>query len=53
MSSFFSCFECDSEFTVESVYDTEDQVSFCPYCGSEIEHEEEDTEELDDEDYRD
>jgi len=52
MEPVFNCFECDSEFTVESTYETEDPVSFCPYCGSEIEHEEEE-EDLDDEDFRD
>lgn len=56
MSDTFNCYECDEEFTVQSTYDTEDPVSFCPYCGSEIEHEEIDDDldsELDeDEDYR-
>lgn len=56
MSDTYNCYECDEEFTVQSTYDTEDPVSFCPYCGSEIEHEEDDIDledELEeDEDYR-
>jgi len=48
----FICYECNNEFTVDNEYDSDDQVSFCPYCGSEIEHEEEE-EELDDENFRD
>lgn len=52
-----SCFNCDEEFEVKSVYETESDVSFCPYCGSELEYEEDDDEiegELDDydDDYR-
>ena len=51
MEPVFNCIDCDSEFTVEPTYDTEDPISFCPYCGSEINHEEE--EDLEDEDFRD
>jgi len=48
------CYNCDEEFTVKSVYETESEVSFCPYCGSELDFEEDDEDdELDDEDYRD
>lgn len=30
------CYDCDAEFDVVSMYETEDVVSFCPYCGSDI-----------------
>lgn len=53
MDNTFNCYECDNEFSVESMFETDDQVSFCPYCGSEIEHEEDEDDELDDEDFRD
>lgn len=53
MSPVFNCYECNNEFTVDSSYDTDDTVSFCPYCGSEIEQEEEIKDEDFDEDYRD
>lgn len=56
MSDILTCYECAAEFTVQPSYDIEDPVSFCPYCGSEIEHEEEeddyDSDLDDDEDYR-
>lgn len=55
MSDTLTCYECTAEFSVQPAYDIEDLVSFCPYCGSEIEHEEDDDydEDLDDdEDYR-
>lgn len=53
MSAIFTCYECDAEFSVDPTYEMEDPVSFCPYCGSEIEHEEDPDDELDDEDFRD
>ena len=31
------CFNCDAEFVVHTIYDVDDTVSFCPFCGSEIE----------------
>jgi len=34
------CFECDAEFVVHSAYAEDQPVSFCPFCGSEIEDEE-------------
>lgn len=40
------CYECESQFFVESVEETEMDVSFCPYCGSELEVDED----LEDED---
>lgn len=51
MENTFNCYECDNEFNVESTFETDDQVSFCPYCGSEIEQDEDD--EIDYEDFRD
>lgn len=47
----YTCFNCDSEFEIKPLYDTELDVTFCPFCGSELEEEIED--EIDDEDYRD
>ena len=44
----YYCYNCDTEFTV-SFYEDDKQASFCPYCGSEIENEEED-EDLEEED---
>ena len=39
------CYECDSEFTVEQPEKNPYQsISFCPFCGSEME----DKEEIDD-----
>lgn len=38
------CLECDAEFVVHAVYG-EDNVVFCPFCGSEID--EEDLDDLD------
>jgi rRNA maturation endonuclease Nob1 len=31
------CYACDAEFLVHTPYDHEDTISFCPFCGSEIE----------------
>lgn len=33
---FIQCFECDEEFKVQSYYETQAPVAFCPYCGSEL-----------------
>jgi len=30
------CYECDAEFDVISLHETEDVVAFCPYCGSDV-----------------
>lgn len=30
------CFECDAEFVVHTPFDNEEPVSFCPFCGSEV-----------------
>lgn len=46
---FIHCFECDTEFTVSTESD-DVSVSFCPYCGSEIELEEDEDEYDEDED---
>ena len=42
------CYACDAEFIVHTLYETESPVSFCPYCGSEVEGEEEFEDEEDD-----
>lgn len=48
----FLCYECDTEFTVST--ESEDAlVSFCPYCGSELEHEDDDEDYDDDDDLED
>lgn len=30
------CYACDSEFVVDTLYESELPVSFCPFCGSEV-----------------
>ena len=39
------CYECDAEFVVEPIGETDDIISFCPFCGSELDLEELDEEE--------
>lgn len=34
------CYSCDEEFVVQTPYETEAIVEFCPFCGSEVETEE-------------
>lgn len=34
------CFNCEAEFVVHTPYEQEEQVNFCPFCGSEVEGEE-------------
>lgn len=41
------CFECDAEFIVHTPYDMEESISFCPFCGSEVELDEDDLDDLD------
>jgi len=31
------CYECDTEFVVHTPYEDDHTVSFCPFCGSEVE----------------
>lgn len=53
MSKEHFCYECDTEFTVVQVNtgpEVEESISFCPYCGSEMDLEEED-DDLDEEYY--
>lgn len=55
MSKEHFCYECDSEFTVEEVtkgMESEQFISFCPFCGSEMDYEEED-DDLDEEYFED
>lgn len=35
------CYNCDEEFVVSTPYQTEAIISFCPFCGSEVENEDE------------
>jgi hypothetical protein len=42
------CYACDSEFLVHTPYEVEAPVSFCPFCGSEVEGEEDDFEDEED-----
>jgi rRNA maturation endonuclease Nob1 len=30
------CYNCEAEFVVHTPYNNEDTVSFCPFCGSEV-----------------
>lgn len=36
------CYSCDEEFVVNTPYETEATVDFCPFCGSEVEGSEDD-----------
>lgn len=38
------CYSCDSEFIVHTPYEMESSVSFCPFCGSEVDEDLEDLE---------
>jgi uncharacterized Zn finger protein (UPF0148 family) len=38
------CYNCDAEFIVHTPYKTEESVCFCPYCGSEVEGDDEEME---------
>jgi predicted RNA-binding Zn-ribbon protein involved in translation (DUF1610 family) len=31
------CYSCDEEFVVTTPYETEASVEFCPFCGSDVE----------------
>lgn len=42
------CYACDAEFIVETPYESEVSVSFCPFCGSEVEGTEEEFEDEED-----
>lgn len=33
------CYECDTDFVVHTPYEDDRAVSFCPFCGSEVETE--------------
>jgi rRNA maturation endonuclease Nob1 len=45
------CYECDTEFVVHTPYEDDQDVSFCPFCGSETEGDEVDSfEDTDDDD---
>ncbi len=48
MSETITCYNCEEEFKVESVFETDQEVMFCPYCGSDLDIDE-DYDELDDE----
>lgn len=49
------CFECDAEFIVHTPYqrDSSEQICFCPFCGSEVEGEEDDLDEEDQDEFDD
>ncbi len=44
------CFECDAEFIIHTPYDVDDAVSFCPFCGSEVESSDDEDDDFDEED---
>ena len=31
-----TCYNCEEEFKVEPVFETEAEICFCPFCGSEL-----------------
>lgn len=43
------CYSCDEEFIINTPYETEATVNFCPFCGSEVDTDE-DTLNFDEED---
>lgn len=53
-----TCYNCEEEFRIEPVYESEAEICFCPYCGSELdlqdfeEEFEEDLDELDKNNWR-
>jgi hypothetical protein len=42
------CYNCDTEFTIHTPYETDLPLAFCPFCGSEVEGEEDDFEDEED-----
>lgn len=46
-----TCYNCEEQFKVEPIFETESEVTFCPFCGSDLAVEEfnEEIDELDDE----
>jgi rRNA maturation endonuclease Nob1 len=46
------CYACDTEFVVDTPYETDYSVSFCPFCGSEVEGEEEEFDEEEDDPFK-
>jgi hypothetical protein len=31
------CYSCDEEFVIQTPYETEASVAYCPFCGSDVE----------------
>jgi len=47
----YFCYSCDTEFAVVPAFELGEQVSFCPYCGSEVEEPvDEDLDDMEEED---
>jgi len=47
-----TCYNCEEEFNIEPIYETEALICFCPYCGSELGDDiEEDHDELDEDNW--
>lgn len=44
------CYECEAEFIIHTPYNTDQLISFCPFCGSEIENLNEDFDEDEEDD---
>jgi len=44
------CYNCDNEFTVMDVHDDYQEAYFCPQCGTDLEEEDDDFDELDEDD---
>jgi len=41
------CSNCDAEFSVYPNFEAEELISFCPYCGSELDYDDSDEEDDD------
>jgi len=44
------CNECGSEFVIQAI-EAEDQVTYCPYCGSDLYDQDKDVDDEDDENH--
>lgn len=49
-NEFHVCFNCDAEFSVTPSVDYDEEIQFCPYCGSELSIEDDEDDDEDDDD---
>lgn len=46
------CYACESEFAIHTPYETDNSISFCPFCGSEIDTDIDDEDDDEEDDYK-